>query len=151
MHGRGPSADMMARAVYADVVAEVAAELSERLAAVLAAGVREEQVVLDPGVGFAKTAAHNWSVLAALPVLAARLRRPLLVGASRKSFLGHLLPSPAGDPRPVTDRDDASLAVAALAARDGAWGVRVHAVRPAADAVRVAAAWRAAAGGGLEP
>ncbi|MGN6332556.1 MAG: dihydropteroate synthase [Motilibacteraceae bacterium] len=139
MHWRGHSTDMQSRAVYADVVAEVRAELAARLDAVVAAGVDPEQVVLDPGLGFAKTAEHNWALLAGLPELAA-LGRPLLVGASRKAFLGRLRPGPDGQPRPVLDREDATTAVTTLAAAAGAWCVRTHAVRPSADAVRVVAA-----------
>ena len=141
MHSRGPSATMQQRAEYDDVVVDVMRELSERLAAVVAAGVAADRIVLDPGIGFAKAPEHSWRLLAALPRLHA-LGRPLLVGASRKSFLGALLAGPDGIARPVDDRDDASLAVAAIAARDGAWAVRVHEARPAADAVRVAARLR---------
>ena len=141
MHSRGPSATMQQRAEYDDVVVDVMRELAERLAAVVAAGVAADRIVLDPGIGFAKAPEHSWRLLAALPRLHA-LGRPLLVGASRKSFLGALLAGPDGIARPVDDRDDASLAVAAIAARDGAWAVRVHEARPAADAVRVAARLR---------
>lgn len=143
MHSRGPSATMQQRAVYDDVVSDVMRELTERLAAVTAAGVAEDRIVLDPGIGFAKTGAQSWALLAALPRLRT-LGRPLLVGASRKSFLGALLATADGTPRDVDERDDASLAVAAIAARDGAWGVRVHEARGAADAVRVAAQLRRA-------
>ncbi|HEU4675035.1 MAG TPA: dihydropteroate synthase [Motilibacteraceae bacterium] len=143
MHWRGHSTDMQSRAVYADVVAEVRAELAARLDAVVAAGVDPEQVVLDPGLGFAKTAEHNWALLARLPELAA-LGRPLLVGASRKAFLGRLLAGPDGEQRPVLDREDATTAVTTLAAAAGAWCVRTHAVRPSADAVRVVAAVQSA-------
>ncbi|HEV2889805.1 MAG TPA: dihydropteroate synthase [Frankiaceae bacterium] len=131
MHSRGP-AD--APAVYADVVREVRDELLRALDAATEAGV--EEVVLDPGLGFAKKAEHNLALLRALPSLVA-LGRPVLVGASRKSFLGSVLGG-----RDVRDRDDATQATTALAAWHGAWGVRVHAVRPAADAVRVVAAVR---------
>ena len=143
MHWRGHSAAMADRATYSDVVAEVIAELRHRLHALTEAGLDPEQVVIDPGLGFAKTAEHNWSLLADLPALSA-LRRPVLLGASRKSFLGRLLAGPDGVPRTVLDRDDASAAVSALAAATGIWCVRVHAVRPNADAVRVAAAVRTA-------
>ncbi|MDQ1712165.1 MAG: dihydropteroate synthase [Frankiaceae bacterium] len=136
MHSRGP-AD--APAVYADVVTEVCDDLLRRLDEAVAAGVDPARVVLDPGLGFAKNAAHNLALLAALPRLVA-LGPPLLVGASRKTFLGTLLGG-----RDVADRDDATQATTALAAWHGAWGVRVHAVRPAADAVRVVAAIREAA------
>jgi dihydropteroate synthase len=142
MHWRGHSARMQARADYTDVVAEVCAELSTRLDAVVAAGVDIEQIVLDPGIGFAKTAVHNWALLAHLHRLMG-LGRPLLVGASRKSFLGTLLAS--GDtPRDSDDRADATVAITALAAAAGVWGVRVHDVRANADAVRVVAAIAAA-------
>lgn len=143
MHARGASTDMTGPAVYADVVSEVRDELAGRLAAVLAAGVRAEQVLLDPGIGFHKVGAQNWALLARLEALA-QLGRPLLVGASRKSFLGALLAGASGAPRPVTERDAATHATTALAAAAGAWGVRVHDVAPSADAVRVAAAWVAA-------
>lgn len=135
MHSRGSSADMASLAVYDDVVAEVRLELGERVQALVAAGVRREQLILDPGLGFAKTAEHNVALLAALPSLGT----PLLVGASRKSFLGTLL---AG--RPVDDREAGTQAITALCAFEGVWGIRVHDARPAADAVRVVAAVRAA-------
>jgi dihydropteroate synthase len=131
MHWRGPSADMQTRAVYDDVVADVSAELSARRDIAASAGVRD--VVLDPGLGFAKTAEHNWALLRALPALRS-LGRPLLIGASRKAFLGVLL-----DGRPAADRDAATAAVSVLAAQAGAWGVRVHDVASSADAVRVVA------------
>jgi dihydropteroate synthase len=139
MHSRGPSSDMTARAVYRDLVREVTVELAARLDAAAAAGIVEDQLVLDPGVGFAKTADHNWTLLAMLDRLYA-LGRPLLLGTSRKSFLGALLADVDGVPRAVDERDDATQATTALVAAAGVWGVRVHAVRPAADAVRVAAA-----------
>ena len=145
MHWRGPSADMQSRAVYGDVVREVADALSDRLGAASAAGVAEDQVVLDPGLGFGKTAEHNWALLRALPELTA-LRRPLLVGASRKAFLGALLAGPDGSPREAGGRDAASAALTVVAAQAGAWGVRVHDVAASADAVRVVAALRQDAG-----
>jgi dihydropteroate synthase len=143
MHWRGHSHDMDSRAVYADVVTEVREELSKRVDLVLAEGVTEEQIVIDPGLGFAKNADHNWALLAGIPKLA-ELGFPLLVGASRKRFLGRLLADPDGTPRPFSRSDDATLAVTALAAHAGAWCVRVHEVGPNADAVRVAAAWKRA-------
>ncbi|NBE96366.1 dihydropteroate synthase [Nonomuraea sp. KC401] len=143
MHWRGHSHDMDSRAVYADVVTEVREELSKRVDLVLAEGVTEEQIVIDPGLGFAKNADHNWALLAGIPKLA-ELGYPLLVGASRKRFLGRLLAGPDGTPRPFSRSDDATLAVTALAAHAGAWCVRVHEVGPNADAVRVAAAWKRA-------
>jgi len=135
MHSRGPAGTP---GTYADVVADVCRDLTARLDEAVAAGVDARNVVLDPGLGFAKDAAQNLALLAALPALVA-LGPPLLVGASRKSFLGALLGG-----RDVHDRDDATQATTALAAWHGAWGVRVHAVRPAADAVRVVAAIKAA-------
>ncbi len=142
MHWRGHSADMQTRADYGDVVRDVTAELTARRGAARAAGVADDRLVLDPGLGFAKHAEHSWALLGALPELA-RLG-PLLVGASRKGFLGALLAGPDGAPRPVQDRDDATAAVTVLAASAGAWAVRVHAVRASADAVRVVAAARGA-------
>jgi dihydropteroate synthase len=141
MHGRGPSLDMQKRAHYFDVVAEVCTELAGRLQAAQEAGIAADALILDPGIGFAKNAEHNWALLASLDRLES-LGRPLLVGTSRKSFLGALLPDAAGHPRPVDRRDAATVATTALAASQGAWAVRVHAIRASADAVRVAAAWR---------
>ncbi|PWJ53304.1 dihydropteroate synthase [Quadrisphaera granulorum] len=138
-HWRGHSATMNDLATYDDVVAQVRAELDARLAAFVAAGAQPDQLVADPGLGFAKRAEHDWALLAALPELVAAWGR-VLVGASRKRFLGALL-----DGRPADERDDATTAVTALAAAAGAWGVRVHAVRGSADAVRVAARWGATA------
>jgi dihydropteroate synthase len=140
MHWRGPSVDMQSRAVYDDVVLDVRRELGERLAEVTAAGVDPELVILDPGLGFAKTAEHNWALLARLDELHT-LGRPILLAASRKAFLGRLLPDADGAPRPVGEREDATTAVSALAAASGAYCVRVHEPAATADAVRVAAAW----------
>jgi dihydropteroate synthase len=143
MHWRGHSADMAARAVYDEVVADVARELRQRVEALVTAGVDPRRLVLDPGLGFAKEPEHSWALLAHLDALAA-LGRPLLVGASRKGFLGRLLAGPTGKPRPVEERDVATAALSALVASEGVWGVRVHAVRPTVDALRVAAAMRSA-------
>ncbi len=143
MHWRGHADVMDSHDRYEDVVAEVRDELAGRLEELRAAGVRDEQVVLDPGLGFAKAGASNWPLLAHLD----RLQDdgfPVLVGASRKRFLGHLLAGPSGEPVPPLQRDAATAAVSALAAAAGAWAVRVHDARGSADAVRVAAAWRAA-------
>ncbi|QKW21051.1 dihydropteroate synthase [Kitasatospora sp. NA04385] len=145
MHWRGQSADMDALAVYDDVVADVVRELSVRVEELLAAGVKEEQLILDPGLGFAKTGEHNWALLGRLDALTA-LGRPVLVAASRKRFLGTLLANPeTGELRPARQRDDATAAVSVLSARAGAWAVRVHDVSGTADAVRVVAAWEQAA------
>ena len=147
-HWRGYSREMQDRAVYHDVVREVRDELGRQVDAVVAAGVDPAMIVVDPALGFAKLAGHNWSLLARLGEIS-RLGGgpfPVLVGASRKSFLGRLLPDAGGEPRPVAERDDATVAVSALAAAAGAWCVRVHAVAANADAVRVAARWRDARG-----
>jgi dihydropteroate synthase len=141
MHWRGHSTEMDALARYGDVVADVRAELGDRLAALASAGVDLDRVVLDPGLGFAKTAAHNWALLRGLPQLL-ELGRPVLIGASRKRFLGELL-ADDGMPRPVDGRDSATDAVTALASFAGAWAVRVHDVRGSRDAIAVARAWRA--------
>ena len=140
MHWRGHADVMDALAVYEDVVTEVRDELARRVDELVAAGVRPEQVVLDPGLGFAKPGTDNWPLLAHLDVLAA-LGRPLLVGASRKRFLGHLLAGPDGVPVPPVERDRATAAVSALCAASRVWCVRVHDVRGSADAVRVGTAW----------
>lgn len=140
MHWRGHSHDMNTRAVYADVVREVCDELRARVDAVVEEGVAPERVVLDPGLGFAKRAEHDWALLRHLDALAG-LGRPLLIGASRKRFIGRALAGPDDEPRDVTGRDIGTVAVSALAAASGAWCVRVHDVPPNVDAVRVAAAW----------
>lgn len=144
MHWRGRSRDMQSRARYADVVADVRAELLARRDAAVAAGIDPQRLLLDPGLGFAKDAGHNWALLASMSELVG-LGQPLLVGASRKGFLGRLLASSTGADRPTDGRDAASAAVTVLAAQAGAWAVRVHDVRASADAVRVVAACRAAA------
>lgn len=149
MHWRGPSADMQSRARYVDVVAEVRDALRDRLGAAAAAGVCEHQVVLDPGLGFGKTAAHNWALLRALPELTA-LRRPVLVGASRKGFLGELLAGPDGRRAPA-GRDAATAALTVLAAQAGAWAVRVHDAAGSADAVRVVEALAGSCGSAPVP
>ena len=141
MHWRGHSITMQNKASYDDVVAEVIAELGMRLEAMREAGIELNRVALDPGLGFAKNADHNWEILRRLREFAV-LGRPLLIGASRKTFLGRLLADEqTGEPRPAVRRDDASAAVSALAAAAGAWCVRAHAVAPSADAVRVAKRW----------
>ncbi|MFE2976810.1 dihydropteroate synthase [Streptomyces sp. NPDC059258] len=144
MHWRGFSESMNSRAVYGDVVAEVLDELRQRMDAVIAGGVAPERVVIDPGLGFAKDAAHDLKLVAHLAELHA-LGRPLLVAASRKRFLGHVLAGPGSSPPPARERDAATAAVSALAAQAGAWAVRVHEVRATADAVRVARAVEGAA------
>lgn len=140
MHWRGPSDVMEDLATYDDVVAEVREELAARLEALVAAGVAVDRVVLDPGLGFAKRSPHNWALLRDLDQLRS-LGRPLLVGASRKRFLGDLLADDLGEPRPFDGRDAAGDAVTALAAAAGVWCVRVHEVGASRDAVLVAREW----------
>lgn len=143
MHWRGRSIDMNNRAVYADVVGEVVAELRAGLERAVAGGVDPERIVVDPGLGFAKDAGHDLALVARLSALR-ELGRPLLVAASRKRFLGRVLAGDGGSPPPARERDAATAAVTAIAAREGAWAVRVHEVRASADAVRVARAIEAA-------
>ncbi|MGW5701822.1 dihydropteroate synthase [Amycolatopsis japonica] len=141
MHWRGHSKDMNALASYEDVVADVRVELLSRADEALAAGVDHGAIVLDPGLGFAKNAEHDWALLNGLDSFLS-LGFPVLVGASRKRFLGRLLSGKDGKPAPPDGRENATAAVSALAAAAGAWGVRVHEVGASIDAVTVAAAWR---------
>ncbi|WP_445262965.1 dihydropteroate synthase [Pseudokineococcus sp. 1T1Z-3] len=145
MHWRGHSDVMSGLSDYDDVVADVRDELAARVQALLAAGIRADRLAVDPGLGFAKTGEHGWSLLAHLDALDA-LGAPLLVGASRKGMLGALLADESGTPRPADRREDATTAVTTLAAAAGVWCVRVHEVRPSADAVRVVARVLAARG-----
>jgi dihydropteroate synthase len=143
MHWRGHSANMDELATYNDVVSEVAGELEQRVDAAVSAGVARERLVIDPGLGFAKQIRHNWPLLARAEALN-ELDLPLLIGASRKRFLGAVLADSSGAPRDVLDRDVATHAVSAIAAMERVWAVRVHDVRGSVDAVRVASAWLAA-------
>jgi dihydropteroate synthase len=136
-HWRAPSRSMRSHARYDDVVREVRDELRAQIDRARRLGVREEQIILDPGLGFAKNSEHNWMLLRELAHIA--MGYPLLVGASRKSFLGELLAAPDGQPRSAADRDAASTALSMWAAVQGAWCIRVHDVHSTADAVRVAA------------
>jgi dihydropteroate synthase len=146
MHWRGHSADMYGPAVYGDVVADVQAELGSRVTALLAAGVDRAQLILDPGLGFAKLPEHNWQLLAGLDRIAMLPGYsepfPVLVAASRKRFLGKLLADPEGQPRSFAGSDEATIAVTALAVAAGASCVRVHVVPGNFDAVQVATRWR---------
>jgi dihydropteroate synthase len=137
-HRRGTAATMNGLAEYDDVVAEVAAELTALRDRFVEAGVAPERIILDPGLGFAKTDEHNWALLRHLDTFTGMGHR-VLVGASRKRFLGTLLTS-AGKAATPDERGHASLAVATLAAAAGAWGVRVHEPAATLDAVKVAAA-----------
>lgn len=141
MHWRGHSDRMQELASYEDVIGEVRQELVARADAAVMAGVDPDRLILDPGLGFAKTAAHNWALLRRLDVLVA-LGFPVLVGASRKRFLGQLLADAEGRVRPPAGRDGATAAISALAANVGAWGVRVHDVESTMDAVAVSTAYR---------
>ncbi|KAB2584857.1 dihydropteroate synthase [Rhodococcus erythropolis] len=125
---------------YDDVVRDVRDELLSQVDLALKAGVDSSSIILDPGLGFAKNADHNWALLRALPEFNAT-GFPILVGASRKRFLGSLLSDPDGNPRPPGGRETATAVVSALAAREGAWGVRVHDARASLDAIAVVDAW----------
>lgn len=136
MHWRGHSANMDELAVYTDVVRNVRDELKRRIAELLVAGVRPDRIILDPGLGFAKTPHHNWQLLGRLRELGT-LGHRLLIGASRKRFLGELLPEGA----PTSDRDSATATISVLAAESAVWGVRVHDVAGTLDALTVWEAW----------
>jgi dihydropteroate synthase len=127
---------------YRDVVADVKAELLAAVDAAASGGVDTSKLIIDPGLGFAKTAQHNWALLSALPEFVAT-GIPVLVGASRKRFLGTLLADEHGEPRPPGGRETATAVISALAAMHGAWGVRVHDVQASVDALKVVEAWTA--------
>ena len=126
---------------YDNVVADVKAELLASVDAAVSAGVDETRLIIDPGLGFAKNAQHNWALLRALPELVAT-GTPVLLGASRKRFLGELLAGPDGEVRPSHGRETATAVISALAALYGVWGVRVHDVRASVDALKVVEAWK---------
>lgn len=136
MHWRG-AAD--AETTYGDVVADVRADLKSRVAELVVAGVDPAKIVLDPGLGFSKDADDNWALLGRIDEIAS-LGHGVLVGASRKRFVGALLPEGA----PMTDRDFPTAVISALAARSGAWAVRVHDVPSTRLALEVATRWRGA-------
>jgi dihydropteroate synthase len=119
MHWRGHSIDMNSKAIYNDVVAEVISEVSLQIEKAVAAGVKREKIVLDPGIGFAKDAEHNWEILKRINELTA-LGFPILIGHSRKRFLGGTLPS---------EREAATIEVTKNLVGKGIWGVRVHGVK----------------------
>jgi dihydropteroate synthase len=131
MHWRGHSADMQSKAVYKNVVSDVKDELEDRTEALIKAGVQAEQIILDPGIGFAKTSEHNWELLSNIDRLAL-LGYPLLIGASRKRFLGELLEGVDPD-----QRESATIAITTEMARLGVWGVRTHSVKAHRDAIEV--------------
>ncbi|WP_165063315.1 dihydropteroate synthase [Marisediminicola senii] len=138
MHWRGPSATMNDRTDYGDVVGDVIADLDRRMQQLVAEGIDESRVILDPGIGFAKNAGQNWRLLAAMDQFTAR-GTPVLVGVSRKRFLADLLP----DGEPPVARDAATAVISAMMASAGAWGVRVHDVAATAAALD---AWSAIEG-----
>lgn len=143
MHWRAHSAQMQREAHYVDVVSEVCQELTSSVSAMRDAGVAADNIIVDPGLGFAKTGEHNWTLAAHLDAVRA-LGYPVLFGASRKSYLGRLLAGPDGQPRPAALRDAATLATSLLAFEAGVWGVRVHDVQGTADARAVWLATRQA-------
>lgn len=144
MHWRGHADVMQQHASYPTEPAEVAAtvrdELALRVEAALEAGISPDRLAVDPGLGFAKTAEHNWALLQHVHVLD-ELGMPLLLGSSRKSFLGTLLADTHGVPRPVLDREAANVALTTLAGLAGVWAVRVHEVRDSVDALKVVQRW----------
>lgn len=146
MHWRGIPDPQHKNSAYRDVVSEVRAELAVLADAAIAAGVQRERIVLDPGLGFDKTAEQGWQLLGQLDQLAA-LGYPLLIGISRKRMLRETLPDSTAEELELARLDGATATVSALTA--GVWGVRVHAVRATADAMTVAAAMRAGAGNSL--
>lgn len=153
MHSRGTSLTMDAQAVYTDVAAEVFKELFTLRERLITGGVAPEQIILDPGPGFAKQGEQNWQILGGLQALAAEGHRVLVAG-SRKRFIARLLKeqdaAASGLPleqvteRTATERDVASAALSVMAAEAGAWAVRVHNVQATADALAVREAWRQA-------
>ncbi len=143
MHWRGHSADMQSRTHYDDVVADVCAELAVRRDALLADGIEPGRLILDPGLGFAKLFEHNWALLAHLSEVMG-LGHRVLVGASRKAFLGVVGRPPGAPPRMPQDRDIVTSATSVIAAQAGVWGVRVHDVVSTTDALSVWTATEAA-------
>jgi len=127
MHWRGPSIEMDSLATYKDVVPEVIHELTKQVAAALLAGIEPTKLVIDPGLGFAKNSEHNWEILKQIDKFK-ELGFPILVGGSRKRFLGGPKPS---------DRESASIALTTWLATKHIWGVRTHTVKPHVDAIRV--------------
>jgi dihydropteroate synthase len=127
MHWRGQSKDMNSKAIYGDVVSDVISELQERISAALDAGITAENLVIDPGLGFAKDADHNWAIIDAIDQFVA-LGYPVLVGASRKRFLGGDTPD---------EREQATIDLTKRLAPTGVWAVRVHSVKPHKEVLTV--------------
>jgi len=143
MHWRAHSTEMDATDQYRDVVAEVRDELAARVDALTAAGVKHDRIVLDPGLGFAKVTDSNWPLLARMDDWSGGHR--VLIGASRKRFLGAAIAREAVDPADASAREHATTAITTLCAERGVWGVRVHDARAASDALRIVSAWQNAA------
>jgi len=120
MHWRGQSKDMNSRAIYADVVSDVISELNERIEAALAAGIQKDKLIIDPGLGFAKDAEHNWAIIDAIDRFV-DMGYPVLVGGSRKRFLGGESPD---------EREQATIQLTKRLGTTGVWAVRVHSVKP---------------------
>ena len=139
MHWRGFSDSMQKLAIYEATAKEIRHELADRVEKLTKAGVDIDQIILDPGLGFAKEPDHNWDVLQEIESFE-KLKRPLLVGASRKRFLGTLLNDGERD-RDVKGREAATVAVTTMLAERKVWGVRVHNVRDSRDAIEVVTRW----------
>jgi dihydropteroate synthase len=120
MHWRGQSKDMNSKAIYADVVSDVITELNERIEAALAAGIQKDKLIIDPGLGFAKDAEHNWAIIESIDRFVA-MGYPVLVGGSRKRFLGGESPD---------EREQATVQLTKRLGSTGIWAVRVHSVKP---------------------
>ena len=127
MHWRGQSKDMNSKAIYRDVVSDVISELQERISVALDAGITAEHLIIDPGLGFAKDADHNWAIIDAIDQFVA-LGYPVLVGASRKRFLGGETPD---------EREQATIDLTKRLAPTGVWAVRVHSVKPHKEVLSV--------------
>lgn len=125
MHWRGESKDMNSRAIYTDVVTDVVSELNSQIDAALDAGINKSQIIIDPGLGFAKDAEHNWEILRNLKVFTS-MGYPVLIGASRKRFLGGDNPD---------EREAATIELTRTLVPQGIWGVRVHSVKPHVDVI----------------
>jgi len=143
MHNRGNSKTMDSLTEYDDVVNDVVAETQQIIDTFLAAGVNKDQLIVDPGLGFSKGGDQNWQLLNHLEAFQA-LGYPVLIGASRKRFLGSMLASPGEDPVEPRQRDHATAAITVQVAEAGVWAVRVHSVIPNVDAVKTVAARQAA-------
>lgn len=120
MHWRGHSKEMNSKAIYGDVVVDVISELNERIEAALDAGIHRDKLIIDPGIGFAKEAEHNWAIIDSIDRIVA-MGYPVLVGASRKRFLGGDSPD---------EREQATIELTKRLSSTGVWAVRVHSVKP---------------------